>query len=60
MSPDEQLFLEREIKRSNRWGRKTFGQIMETLDRQYEALEAISEDSSTPEYIRTLAKEAKR
>lgn len=60
MSPEEQAFLEREIRRGKLWGKLTFGQVMDTLDRQYDALMAIGSDQSVPPHLRTIANEAIR
>lgn len=58
MTPEEQKFLEREIQRGRRWGHMTFGQVMDTLDRQFEALTAIKNDPNTPIYLQTVAQAA--
>lgn len=50
--------LECELLRSRRWGHLTFSQVMDTLDRQFDALTAIKNDPNVPAFIRTLAQAA--
>jgi len=60
MTKDQQALLERELRRGKLWGHLTFGEVMDTLDRQYDALMAIGSDHSVPAYLRTIANEAIR
>jgi hypothetical protein len=58
MTPQEQAFLEKEIRRSKLWGKLTFGELMDALERQYDALMAIGSDFTVAPHLRTIANEA--
>lgn len=46
LTKQEQDFLDREIRRGKRWGKLTFAEVMDTLDRQHDALVAIRDDDA--------------
>ena len=58
MNKEEMQFLEREIKRSKLFGHLTFGQVMDKLEKQHDALIALRDDPAIPAYIRTIARAA--